>query len=197
MFEVAGRVGLLLTDLFLEYLPRLGPKRIELEAVAVAFGLGLQTVNVIRGLHEDPERGWTYVPRNVLEGASSSWDLGQITPEEKHRILRFLVRKAARHIGDGFRYCQILPRSARGIRIFCIVPALIASRTAEASLGDLKVFEAPVKVSRRDVGRVILETRIRFFSNRWLDGERSRALALGADSGPATAPHSRQSAPPR
>lgn len=188
MFEVAGRVGLLLTDLFLAHDPPLAAKREELEAVAVTFGLGLQTVNVIRGLHEDPHRGWTYVPRDVLGNAAEPRDLRHLSSAEKERILAFLVRKAARHVADGFQYCQALPRLARGIRIFCIVPALLASRTAEASLEDLEVFDTPVKVSRRDVRRIILETRLRFYSNRWLEGERERVLALAAHRGQAARP---------
>jgi farnesyl-diphosphate farnesyltransferase len=187
MFEVAGRVGLLLTDLFVAEKPRLEARRPDLEAVAVAFGLGLQTVNVIRGLHEDPVRGWTYVPRDVLGTDSGSGDLRGLSTVAKERVLGFLVRKAARHVADGFRYCQALPRTARGIRIFCIVPALIASRTVEASRRDLEVFDAPVKVSRGDVRRIILETRLRFFSNRWLEGERRRILALATEPGVGSA----------
>ena len=66
MFEVAGRVGLLLTDLFCAYSPIVRKRHDRLLESAVSFGLGLQTVNIIRGLHQDPGRGWNYVPRHIL-----------------------------------------------------------------------------------------------------------------------------------
>lgn len=178
MYEVAGRVGLLLTDLFVVRVPGVREVEASLREVAVAFGLGLQTVNVIRGLHEDPERGWSFIPRTLLDESDRSADPRALPPELQARILDFLVRKASVHLADAFRYCALLPRSARGVRIFCIVPALLAARTAEAARHDPEVFRAPVKIGRREVRRLVLRTRILFFRNGWLEAERRRALAL-------------------
>jgi len=179
MFEVAGRVGILLTDLFVEYDPRMRARQSALSEAAVSFGLGLQTVNVIRGLHEDPARGWNYVPRTVLPMAGTDpVDPRHLPDADRKRILDFLVRKAGGHVADAFRYCQALPPTARGVRIFCIVPALIASRTAAAAHGNLDVFREPVKIGRKEVGKLILLSRCLFFSNRWLERERLRAESL-------------------
>jgi len=180
MFEVAVRVGILLTDLFIAQDPRLRILEDTLRAHAVSFGLGLQTVNVVRGLHEDPARGWNYVPRNLIPAGEGLMDLRNLPDGDRLRILDFLVRKSGRHIADAFRYCQALPATARGMRIFCIVPALIACRTAEASRGNLEVFRRPVKVGRREVARLVIRTRLLSFSNRWLERERRRAMALNA-----------------
>lgn len=182
MFEVAGRVGLLLTDLFCAYSPIVRKRHDRLLESAVSFGLGLQTVNIIRGLHEDPGRGWNYVPRHILpprftrgqpppdlRSLESDWQLG---------ILNFFVAKAGGHIAEALRYCQELPLRERGIRVFCIIPALLALRTADLSLGNAQTFSAPVKTSRRDVRRVVLSARLLFFSNAWLERERNRALQL-------------------
>lgn len=182
MFEVAGRVGVLLTDLFLAQDPRLRRHEDSLRTHAVSFGLGLQTVNVVRGLHEDPARGWNYVPRNLVPGGRETVDLRGLPEADRLRILDFLVRKSGRHMADAFRYCQSLPATARGIRIFCIVPALIACRTAEASRDNLEVFRNPVKVGRGEVTRMVTRTRLLSFSNRWLERERQRALALAEGS---------------
>jgi len=190
MFEVAGRVGLLLTDLFTAWSPRIRQVSQPLYASAVSFGLGLQTVNVIRGLHEDPERGWNFVPRTVLPGVDRDKDVRSLDPGTQMAILNFLVGKAARHIADALRYCQALPRGARGVRIFCIIPALLALRTAEISCSDgAGVFHKPVKVSRREVTRIVLLSRLAFFSNGWLERERERANRLGTPP-----PHSPESA---
>jgi len=182
MFEVAGRVGILLTDLFLEQDPRLQSHEDALRGHAVAFGLGLQTVNIVRGLHEDPARGWNFVPRDLLPAGEGLIDLRSLPEVDRLRILDFLVRKSGRHIADAFLYCQALPAMARGIRIFCIVPALIAGRTAEASRGNLDVFRRPVKVDRSEVARLVARTRLLSFSNRWLEQERRRALVLAGAS---------------
>lgn len=184
MFEVAGRVGLLLTDLFCGFSSTVNEQRDALLETAVSFGLGLQTVNVIRGLHEDPDRGWTYVPRHVLgdAGEGSIHDLAELSEDTKTRILDFLVAKAGHHLEDALRYCRTIPRWSRGIRTFCLIPALLALRTAEMSRGNPEVFLKPVKVSRFEVGQVVSSTRMRFFSDAWIERAEKRAGALSGRS---------------
>jgi farnesyl-diphosphate farnesyltransferase len=190
MFEVAGRVGLLLTELFAAHSPAARARRAQLMETAVSFGLGLQTVNVIRGLHEDPDRGWNYVPRHVLSPRRADGalfdppavpDLRALGSEGQLRVLDFLVGKAGSHIGDALAYCRAVPRVERGIRIFCIIPALLALRTAEASRRNPRTFVEPVKVGRLDVRRLVLAARLLYFSDRWIRGNerRARSLAFG------------------
>lgn len=182
MYEVAGRVGVLLTDLFAARSPVVDRRRGALDRVAVSFGLGLQTVNVIRGLHEDPERGWSFVPRSLLPpGGAHPSDPRRLPEPDRRRILDFLTRKADRHIRDALAYCQALPRRERGIRIFCIIPALLAARTAALSRDNLEVFARAVKVERARVRRLVLRTRLFYFSNRWLEREKR---ALSPDGAP-------------
>ena len=195
MFEVAGRVGLLLTDLFSVHSSAVRERRRQLMESAISFGLGLQTVNVIRGLHEDPARGWNYVPRHVLapspsEGgacspseAGGAPDLRALGTEGQLRVLDFLVGKAGSHIGDALAYCRSIPRSERGIRVFCIIPALLALRTAEASRGNPRTFVEPVKIGRFDVRRLVLSARVLYFSDRWIAGEERRARSLAHGPG--------------
>ena len=68
MHEVAGRVGLLLTELFALRLSGLAGRRDRMMRLGREFGLALQTVNVIRGLHEDRDRGLGVCPRGVHSG---------------------------------------------------------------------------------------------------------------------------------
>lgn len=192
MFEVAGRVGLLLTDLFAGHSPGIRRRRRELEQNAVSFGLGLQTVNVIRGLHEDPRRGWSFVPRSVL-GATADGEAGFVDPrvlppDDQRRILDFLTAKAARHVGDALSYCRALPRAARGIRLFCIIPAMLASRTLQISGGNLQVFRRSVKVSRSEVRRIALTARLFWFSNAWLAREEKALRRLVPADSRTTSP---------
>ena len=67
MHEVAGRVGYLVTDLFGWYSPIIQKRKAQLRPLAREFGLALQTVNIIRGLRKDYERGWVFVPRTFYE----------------------------------------------------------------------------------------------------------------------------------
>lgn len=191
MFEVAGRVGLLLTDTFAAFSPAIARDRESLDRTAVSFGLGLQTVNVIRGLHEDPRRGWSFVPRTVLpEGATDPdgfLDPRTLPREEQEAILDFLTRKAARHVSDALAYCQALPRRERGIRLFCIIPAVLASRTVQISAGNLQVFQRGVKVTRPQVRRIVLAARFFWFSNARLHREARELAALARRPSPRSA----------
>ncbi|MEK7324851.1 MAG: squalene/phytoene synthase family protein, partial [Chloroflexota bacterium] len=67
MHEVAGRVGYLLTHLFAWYSYYVRLHKDALMPLAREFGLALQTVNVIRGLREDHQRGWIFVPRSFCQ----------------------------------------------------------------------------------------------------------------------------------
>ena len=67
MHQVAGRVGYLLTEIFSWYSPVIQQKRTSLLHLGREFGLGLQTVNIIRGLRKDYERGWVFVPATFFE----------------------------------------------------------------------------------------------------------------------------------
>ena len=44
-------------------------KKDDMLPVSRQVGLGLQTVNVIRGLQADRDRGWVFVPMEFLECA--------------------------------------------------------------------------------------------------------------------------------
>lgn len=70
MHEVAGRVGYLLTYLFSWYSHYIRWHQAALMPLAREFGLALQTVNVIRGLRPDYERGWIFVPRSFCAAAN-------------------------------------------------------------------------------------------------------------------------------
>lgn len=171
MFQVAGLVGLLLTDLFARHSPALKHRHELLAPLAVEFGLGLQTVNVIRGLSKDIERGWIYIP--------TAWasELG-VTREELFatengaagmRALDRLVEKAERHLEGARRFVRLIPRRERGIRIFCILPLLFAVRTLALSRANPAVFHSEVKMSREEVLGIVRATRIWGWSNLWLE----------------------------
>jgi len=63
---VAGRGGTRRPERFAHRVQGVGRDRARRMALGRECGLALQTVNVIRGLHEDRHRGWVYVPASFL-----------------------------------------------------------------------------------------------------------------------------------
>ena len=182
MHEVAGRVGYLLTDLFAYREPAtLGPRRLEMMEPAREFGLALQTVNVIRGLHSDRDRGWVYVPRSFLGdfrgGASALF-----RPENRDAALAALdalVRKAERHLDVARGYVRSIPRRHHGIRLFCLLPLLFAVRTLAISRANPAVFDAETKITRGEVKRIVGTARLLGVSNAWMEWYCDRLAVVG------------------
>lgn len=171
MFEVAGRVGYLVTQLFAWYSITIRRKEAEIMPLAREFGLGLQTVNVIRGLREDFERGWVYVPAKYLH------DLG-LTKEQlfdtQHReralqVLDMLTEKAERHLQEALKYVKSLPWWQHGIRLGCIFPLMFAIRTLAVCRRNAQVFESEAKITRNEVKKIVLDSTLWGWSNAWLD----------------------------
>jgi farnesyl-diphosphate farnesyltransferase len=143
----------------------------HMSRLGVEFGLGLQTVNVIRGLHSDRERGWHFVPRDFVPAGmdvSRLW----LTPSspEAMAALDALVVKAMRHLVAAKEYTLGIPRSELGMRVFCLLPLLFATRTLAKARSNPSVFQDEVKLSRREVLAVARRTRLWAWSNRWIEG---------------------------
>ncbi|MCC6300324.1 MAG: squalene/phytoene synthase family protein [Anaerolineales bacterium] len=171
MFEVAGRVGYLLTHLFAWYSLSIRIKMKELLPLAREFGLALQTVNVIRGLRKDYERGWVYVPKKFLEAVNlSAHELFQ--PEnraEAIKVLDMLADKAERHLHAALTCVKSLPPWQHRIRLACIFPLMFAIRTLAISRRNADVFTSEAKITREEVKRIVRDATLWGWSNWWLD----------------------------
>ena len=171
MHEVAGRVGWLLTELFADRIPEVAARRDDMMTLGREFGLALQTVNVIRGLHSDWERGWVFVPDEYVPGRMLPGELfeeGRRTRAMEIEILDRLVPKAEAHLAAAQDYISVIPRRERGIRLFCLLPYLFAVRTLAISRKNPNVFEEETKITRKEVKSIYLWTRIFGGSNRWV-----------------------------
>ena len=171
MFEVAGRVGYLLTHLFAWYSRSIRVKVKELLPLAREFGLALQTVNVIRGLRKDYERGWVYVPRKFLAAVNlTAHELFQ--PEnraEAIKVLDMLADKAERHLHAALACVKSLPPWQHRIRLACIFPLMFAIRTLAISRRNADVFSDEAKITREEVKRIVQDATLWGWSNVWLD----------------------------
>jgi len=171
MHEVAGRVGFLLTDLFACEYSRIRRRRDSLMEVARDFGLGLQTVNVIRGLRSDFERGWIYVPASIVRplGIPREALFEARYQDQAMKVVDWLATKAERHLVIARSYIKLLPATHHAIRLFCLYPYLFAVRTLALSRGDPRVLGAGTKLSRDEVRRIVRAASLRGWSNRWVD----------------------------
>lgn len=171
MHEVAGRVGHLLTELFGLRLSGIRAKRDHMMDLGREFGLALQTVNVVRGLHEDRDRGWVYVPTEFLPGSAlATTDLFE--PENRRAALHALARlvqKAEGHLAAARAYIRLIPRRHHGVRIFCMLPLFFAVRTLALSRDNPDVLDRETKMTRREVVAITRNARILGFSNAWID----------------------------
>lgn len=171
MFEVAGRVGYLLTHLFAWYSTAIRNKKDLLLPLAREFGLALQTVNVIRGLRKDYDRGWVYVPKKFLMAVNlTAQELFQ--PEnraEAIQVLDMLADKAERHLHSALTCVKSLPRWEHRIRLACIFPLMFAIRTLAISRRNAQVFESEAKITREEVKQIVMQATLWGWSNSWLD----------------------------
>jgi len=171
MFEVAGRVGYLLTHLFAWYSTAIRNKKDQLLPLSREFGLALQTVNVIRGLRKDYERGCVFVPKKFLAAVNlTAHELFQ--PEnraEAIKVLDMLADKAERHLHAALACIKSLPPWQHRIRLACIFPLMFAIRTLAISRRNAQVFDSEAKITREEVKRIVMHATLWGWSNSWLD----------------------------
>jgi len=171
MFEVAGRVGYLITQLFAWYSITIRRKEKEMMPLAREFGLALQTVNVIRGIREDYDRGWVYIPKKFLleMGLTKEQLFDPEHREQALKVLDMMTDKAERHLRQALQYIKSLPWWQHGIRLGCIFPLMFAIRTLAVSRHNAQVFESEAKITRNEVKKIVLDSTLWGWSNLWLD----------------------------
>jgi farnesyl-diphosphate farnesyltransferase len=171
MFEVAGRVGYLVTQLFAWYSITIRNREKEIMPLAREFGLGLQTVNVIRGLREDFNRGWVYIPKKfMLEmGITKDQLFDPRNREQALKVLDMMTDKAERHLRSALQYIKSLPWWQHGIRLGCIFPLMFAIRTLAVCRHNAQVFESEAKMTRNEVKKIVVDSTLWGWSNLWLD----------------------------
>ena len=118
-FSVAGAVGLLLSDLWAWY-----DGTTTNRSQAIAFGRGLQAVNIVRNQGEDSLRGVSFVPQG--------W-----TSKDVQEYAR-------RQLQQANLYIESLPKNSPALS-FCQIPYVLAKGTLDA------IAIGKPKLSRHDV----------------------------------------------
>jgi phytoene/squalene synthetase len=178
MHHVAGVVGYLICDLFALFDDRLARRRNRLLGLAHEYGLGLQTVNIIRGLRKDYSRGWVYVPLEYVRdvGLEPASFLSPRHIERSLQVVRRLADKAERHLRSGLGYVLEVPRSLYRVRLATMWPLFFAARTVAVSRDNPDVVLSEAKMTRDDVKEIVRKTTLMGWSNRWLAGFHERLL---------------------
>lgn len=170
MHYVAGVVGYLLTDVFAWYSPRFILQKDLVMPLAHEYGLGLQTVNVIRGMRKDYERGWVYVPRTYYEKVGLTRDslFSFDNVEKSIQVVNMVADKAEKHLAQGMAYLAALPAWQHQIRLGCMWPLFFAVKTLALSRNNANVILQEVKMSRDQVKDIMFKTKLMGWSNHWL-----------------------------
>jgi farnesyl-diphosphate farnesyltransferase len=171
MHQVAGRVGYLITDIFAWYSPRIMARKAELLPLAREYGLALQTVNIIRGMRKDYERGWVFVPRTYLDQVGITPDqlFAPGNEDKAIQVVNLLANKAENHLRHGLEYIAAFPIHQHRIRLACMWPLFFAVKTLALSRNNINVLLTEVKMTRQDVKTIMRQTTLMGWSNRWLD----------------------------
>lgn len=187
MFQVAGRVGYLITEVFAYHSPKIKARKEELMPLSREYGLALQTVNILRGMKKDYERGWVFTPQEFLDEVGLSRD-ELFKPENEHKALKVVNRltaKAERHLRHGLEYIAAFPTHQHRIRLACMWPLFFAVKTLALSQNNINVIFSEVKMSRDDVKNIMSKTTLKGWSNKWLQKYYQDILSEGGIS-PAT-----------
>lgn len=125
-YYVAGLVGVMLSDIW-EW--RDGTKTDR--EFAIGYGRGLQTVNILRNIEEDKERGVSFIPYG--------WDIDDT------------FQYAENNLALGDEYMKDI--NSRSILVFCKIPLELAKKTLKALKSGRE------KMSRTEVEETVDEIR--------------------------------------
>lgn len=172
-YYVAGVVGEMLTDLFVNHIEELRPLHGEMRRLAISFGQGLQMTNILKDRWDDFGRGVIWLPREVFE--RHGFDLTQLSQdvmdERFARGIEELVAVAYGHLVNALRYTLMIPSRETGVRDFCFWAVGMALLTLK-NIYRRPLFKSTgeVKISRADVRRVIQLTALCHRSDLLLKG---------------------------
>lgn len=170
MHEVAGRVGYLVTDLFAVYSPAIAEVRESLMPLSRHCGLALQTVNVIRGISKDRQRGWVFVPQTYCAavGIAPERFFEPANQAAAMQVVAMLADKADRHLAHGLDYITRFPRTEHSIRLAIMWPFFFAVRTLAVSRNNPTVLTGEAKMTRTEIMHIVAQTKLLGWSNTWL-----------------------------
>lgn len=187
-YYVAGTVGYMLTDLWYEHSSTIGERRYEiLRERCRAFAEALQTVNILKDVALDAEKeNAIYIPEELLRehGSAQSTILAPELLMKNRAALSQLIQLAWHDLEEARNYLLLIPRRAVSIRLFCILPLLLAYATLRDLVESTAMLRSggSVKISRREVKSLFMTGSLLVMSNwavrRLVERVRRRAFKL-------------------
>ena len=182
-YYVAGIVGKLLTNLFAADTCLIGEARkSEMQKLDVSFGLALQVANIVKDCVEDSARRVCFVPEEICRrhGFAHSYEMfstevpaeNQVDFDKRRAaVMKELVDKAWNHLDDAIAYTKLIPNVKMRTRLFCLWPLFMAAENMKL-IGDgscLFASDKKVKITRDTVKRIIKQTTMHFYSDKWIE----------------------------
>lgn len=170
-YYVAGVVGVMLTGIFCEQ-PGLSRCKAELEKHQVQFGAALQITNIAKDYRKDISRGWCYIPVSVTgKYGIDPEKLSSLSDSRKKRVLKMILPTILEAYDSTLKYIETIPENERPIRMFCIVPFVLAYNTL------LHVTEMKGnKISRGELTIILAECNSYAGSNGLLEEDYLKAV---------------------
>lgn len=137
-YIVAGIVGELLTELYLDFSPSLDRVRSTLEGHAARFGEGLQLVNILKDADSDARHGRVYLPTGLSRGE--------------------ILSLARTDLDAATEYVHALQAGGapRGVIGFNALPVLLA----RATLDTVERRGAGASITRAEVGALVAQLQV-------------------------------------
>ena len=160
-YYVAGTVGDYLTRRFLAQLPGLdATPHAQLLGARRSLALVLQVTNILRDVRDDHDHGHIFYPRSCFDRFDAE---RLMTPEYRPEVLRAgdrMVRWLLPHIRLASAYILGLPAAQVSLRLFCIVPYVMALKTLAAAVNQPALTgPTPIKIPRSETLRTVLVAR--------------------------------------
>jgi len=159
-YLVAGSVGEFWTDVcFRQLRDFTATARTEMVSSGVAYGKGLQLVNILRDLGADLRAGRCYLPAEELHSLGLTPQDLKREPSRALPLVQAWRVRAEQGIAAGIAYsCAVRPWRAR---LATALPALIGARTlALLREAGPSIFTTKVKVSRAEIRQIVLHATL-------------------------------------
>ena len=162
-YYVAGTVGKMLTRLFAEDRTSIAAVKQKLAADEIAFGLGLQLTNVLKGIFDDYHRGVVYLPKSLLAQHDLTIEKLFADPlrDECQAMVLSVVKFTRTYLDQAITYTLAIPECETDIRLFCALPILFALRTLRLAKQhpDILLRGEALKIKRLEVIQLHNETK--------------------------------------
>lgn len=160
-YYVAGIVGVMLTKIF-SMRKDIMPIKSELKKYEVQFGLALQLTNILKDWPKDLVRGWCYIPSSITHKFKINLE-EKLSLNQQLDIIKELIPWVLTYFDAALKYIEIIPSGEQSIRLFCIIPFVLAHHT----LNNLLKMGID-KLSRQEVLRILELAKDYALSNKLL-----------------------------